>query len=112
MAGNKRFGSLPILGVLYKFGWRSKDMPADAKDDFGETFPDEQRIAVNVEKHKSESGVEQTMLHELIHATLYVSGHSEQLDSKQEEAIVRALENGLYPAIVRLVKMGYFRGAA
>ena len=35
------------------------------------------------------------LLHEVLHAILFLSGHSEQLDQKLEEAIVRAIEHGL-----------------
>jgi predicted SprT family Zn-dependent metalloprotease len=45
---------------------------------------------------------DQTLLHELIHGILYRSGGKFQLDDKQEEALVRALEHGLWQAGYRL----------
>lgn len=45
---------------------------------------------------------DQTLLHELIHGILFRSGGKFQLDDKQEEAIVRALEHGLWQAGYRL----------
>lgn len=45
---------------------------------------------------------ESTLLHEVIHACLFRSGTKFQLDLKQEEGIVRALEHGIYQAGYRL----------
>lgn len=44
-----------------------------------------------------------TLLHEIIHAILFFSGHNELLGEK-EEAIVRALEHGLSDVIDILLK--------
>jgi hypothetical protein len=41
--------------------------------------------------------LEVTLLHEIIHAVLFVSGHSFTLGPAMEEALVRALEAGLGP---------------
>lgn len=40
-----------------------------------------------------------TYLHERIHASLAVSGLSELLDGKLEEAIVVCIENGIFPIV-------------
>jgi hypothetical protein len=44
---------------------------------------------------------EDTLLHEVLHSILYVSGVAELLEGNLEEAIVIALENGLSPIYVR-----------
>lgn len=36
-----------------------------------------------------------TLLHEILHAVLYYSGHSQKFEENDEEALVMALENGL-----------------
>ena len=45
---------------------------------------------------------EQTLLHEVIHALLFRSGHKFDMTPGQEEAIVRAMESGLWDAGYRL----------
>lgn len=63
------------------------------KSVFGEFKGDSRCIEID----KSQSIDEQvsTLFHEMIHAALFVSGHSEMLKLKHEEAIIRALEHGL-----------------
>jgi ssRNA-specific RNase YbeY (16S rRNA maturation enzyme) len=43
--------------------------------------------------------LEDTLLHEIIHAILHISGLAFLLDDKSEEAVVRALEHGLSPLV-------------
>jgi hypothetical protein len=45
---------------------------------------------------------EQSLLHEIIHGILFRSGSKFQLDEKQEEAITRALEHGLWQSGYRM----------
>ena len=45
---------------------------------------------------------DQSLLHEVIHATLFRSGSKFQLEPKQEESLVRALEHGIWQAGYRL----------
>jgi Zn-dependent peptidase ImmA (M78 family) len=45
---------------------------------------------------------QQTLFHEILHASLFISGTKFLLDNKQEEAIVRALESALYPIFLDL----------
>lgn len=47
---------------------------------------------------------EQSLLHEVIHGILFRSGGKFQLDERQEEAIVRALEHGIWQAGYRLTE--------
>ena len=39
------------------------------------------------------------LLHEVIHAAIYLSGNSEGLSANREEAIVLALEHALFPLL-------------
>lgn len=84
-------------------------MAAGSKDDFGETCSDSKRVSINSEKHQRPSDIENTLLHELFHAVLAESGQAEYFTEIQEEALVRALENGMHPLVCRLVELGYFR---
>jgi hypothetical protein len=66
---------------------------------YGETDGTERTIKVDLHKHTSQEQVTSTLFHEMIHAVLHVSGQSELLRGKQEEALVVALEHGLMPNI-------------
>lgn len=75
----------------------------DLTDDDGSCLhglckPDELTIYINSTYPQGQRW--RTLLHELAHLIIGLSGLSEFLDAPQEEAIVIALENGLYPLIV------------
>jgi hypothetical protein len=38
-----------------------------------------------------------TLFHEMVHAVLFLTGHSFRMSESEEEALVRALEHGLGP---------------
>ncbi len=40
------------------------------------------------------------LTHELLHAILFISGHSQKMEEKEEEALVMALESGLGSIII------------
>ncbi len=69
---------LPTNGSLYGEVWAEHPPTIRIRSDL-----------TGVELHK-------TLLHEILHAVLELSGQNQSLRDKQEEAIVRALENGLY----------------
>lgn len=48
--------------------------------------------------------IRSTLLHEALHAVLDITGHSQRLSSDDEEAIVYAIENGLYPVLVKIME--------
>lgn len=53
-----------------------------------------------------------TLLHEIIHAALYVSGLEDVLERKEpglDETIVRVLESALFPLIPAIVKAAAYR---
>lgn len=62
------------------------------KDCHGETDVENLEIRLNP-RHASTSRI--TLLHEIIHVSLGISGVSELLEDKQEEAICRCLEYAL-----------------
>ena len=86
------------MGTKFDVQYTTK-MP---KDDMGETIGNERQIKIRAkltgEKLKA------TLLHEVIHAILHVSGMTEILtkydeDGKLEEGLVVALEHGLTPIV-------------
>jgi hypothetical protein len=48
----------------------------------------------------------ETLFHESLHAALEISGLRETMQNGQEEAVVRCIENALFP----LIKRGIFNG--
>jgi Zn-dependent peptidase ImmA (M78 family) len=62
------------------------------KDDYGETISMERVIRINIQK--AEWTWRPTLVHEMVHAILGVTGHTELLDEKTEEALAIALEHG------------------
>jgi hypothetical protein len=96
--------TLTILGqrwTLTRTNYDPKDMEC-----FGETDTILKNITLFEETIKKFGESEQsTLFHECMHACLSTSGLSALLNEKQEEALVIALENGLYP----LVKSGLFK---
>ncbi len=78
-----------IQGVTYKV--RRKQMK-----DYG--FCDWTNKVIYLKTGMSTQMAEETFLHECLHAILYQSGINFQMDDKFEEAVVRALEHGLYQA--------------
>lgn len=76
-----------ILGIPFKI------KIVDDLEDYGETNGPENVIKLN--KKFSRDKMESTLLHELVHAALYVSGLSQVLDDKMEEGIAICVENAL-----------------
>ena len=87
--------SVPILGE--DFTVKSEEM----KDAAGDTMGGHRRIRIDFSDHDSQDEVESTLLHETMHAILYVSGVSNLLEENVEEAIIVALEHGLHKLYAR-----------
>lgn len=74
-------------------------MPKTLTDSFGVTYFDTKRIYISLEQPRDE--MERTLFHEFCHMVLFLSGHSFNMKEDDEEAVVRALEHGLYPLYKR-----------
>lgn len=48
--------------------------------------------------------IRSTLLHEVMHAVLDITGHSHRFRENDEEAIVYALENGIYPLLKKITE--------
>ncbi len=66
-------------------------------NELGETIGVERKIRIS--NKLSGEQLKSTIIHELLHAILYITGQSERLDHDFEEAIVIALEHGLTPLV-------------
>ena len=92
--------SVVLLGA--KWAVRIADWNDGSMEDFGETDYSSQTITLFTGPHvrwPQKGSMQQTLLHECIHAALSTSGHGELLGDKQEEAVVIALEQALMPLI-------------
>lgn len=97
MSSNSR--KVDILGVPFTVIRSTKKMP-DEKD-HGETVVLDRRIYLNPTVNKTPDEMASTLLHEVIHAILGISGQDQLFKEDQEEGVVTALEHGLYPLIQR-----------
>lgn len=85
--------SLMVMGIPFKI-----DIVEDL-DDFGECVGADRTI--KIKKGQKPDQLKFTLMHEIIHAVFYVTGHSARMRSceaenyDEEEALVLALENGL-----------------
>jgi hypothetical protein len=86
---------IPIMGIPFTITFPVK---VDKKDNHvGESDGTERTI--KVKKSLTDDVKRSTLLHEILHSILYVTGQAENLTEKQEEAIVLALEHGLDPLV-------------
>ena len=90
--------SVTVCGYKFKV-CTGTDLKEDGKEVWGTCDTDEKVITIDSSRPIKEQ--RQILLHEVIHAILFLTGNNEMLseDGKQEEAIVIALEHGLYPLI-------------
>lgn len=84
---HKKPRRIMILGHELTVSFKKK-MP---KDLYGYFQSDPMRIVIKSDLDNWKS----VLTHEVIHAILFISGHSQNMEEKEEEALVMALENGL-----------------
>lgn len=86
----KKPKSVAILGADFEIRYVKS---VDKGDSFGEC--DGPLRIIKIKDSQPDHIVDSTILHEIIHGILYMSGNSEHLSEELEESIVLALENGL-----------------
>ena len=87
--------TLMIMGVEWTIKYTDKLKDDEGDTLMGETDIDKYTITINIKDHDTDSEVARTTLHETLHAIMRMTGQNEMLSEKQEEAIVRAFEQGL-----------------
>jgi hypothetical protein len=86
-----------ILGVPFTVQYVDRLKDTDNSSLSGETDGSQHLIKISKSENATSDRVEMTLLHEIIHAILYISGQSAAIDNNSlEEGIVLALENGLH----------------
>lgn len=87
-----------VMGVPFRVEW---DHHFEDGTQLGET--DGGHRVIRIASHKGREGeLASTLLHELMHAVLYVSGMEDVLDNYRkelDETVVTALEHGLFPLL-------------
>jgi Zn-dependent peptidase ImmA (M78 family) len=94
--------SLLLAGVEWTVLYMSPLKDESDNNLQGDTSPDTRIIRIN--STYSEDRQAQTLLHECMHAVLYMTGQAEHLSPAQEEGIVLGLEHTLWPILPRLLK--------
>jgi len=84
--------SINILGTTYRITKQA------LLQEHGACIPEARQIILDQDLEEPGS----VLLHEVLHAILWESGHSFRLDDRDEEALVRVLESGLWKAGYRL----------
>ena len=72
----------------------------DGAGDWGQTTEDDDgNIVIKIDSKLKGLGLRRTLLHELLHATLEISGIGHLMSDEQEEALVRMHENIYLPLL-------------
>ena len=90
--------SVVVLGKKIKIRRPRKLVDESGNELFGLFDRDKLIIYISQSPHHDK---ESTLLHEILHASLFITGQTETLEHEQEEAIVRAIEHSL----LNLVKL-------
>jgi len=77
-------------------GYHIKVKAASLEEDHGQYDGDTKTIKIDISPANNWGS---TLFHESLHASLDISGVSEVLGSRTEEAVVRCIENALWPLI-------------
>lgn len=85
-----------ILGTIYTVKYLSA---RSMGDDYGETDPDNRLIRIRKPTPSTIESTQATLFHEMLHASLHQSGLTHLLSDDNEEAIVRMLEQFVFPYI-------------
>lgn len=85
-----------VLGKKIKIKRHKKLVDTTKRELFGLFDSDTMTIHLSRSPLHSEKS---TLLHEILHAIMFITGQNEILEFEQEEAIVRAIENGLFPLV-------------
>lgn len=90
----KRPKSVEVLGKNYSIAYTPVKEMEQLLGDI--SFEDK---VIRIRNGLSDVETHNTLLHEIIHAVLYDSGMKFLMSGKMEEALTRALENGLGPLV-------------
>ncbi|MBA2680996.1 MAG: hypothetical protein H0U76_21695 [Ktedonobacteraceae bacterium] len=87
--------SVKVLGVKFRVKYVDGLVNSKADALYGDCDGPGHTIRICTKLNKTPQACEATLMHEVIHAILYLTGQSELLSEDREEALVLSLENGL-----------------
>jgi len=86
-----------VLGIPFEIDYVEKIKDTEDGLLSGESDGSRHKILISRSENETEDRIESTILHEIIHSILYISGHNASLANMAiEEGLVLALENGLH----------------
>lgn len=93
----RRPKSVNVFGIKFTIEYPPDLRDTDGSACCGITDGPDHRIQICSTLNQTQEQVDSTLLHEICHAALYLTGHTEILGEKQEEALVLMFENALAP---------------
>jgi hypothetical protein len=84
-----------VCGLAVKVRFVDKLVDASGNELHGQCLHNERVIEVSKANHKTLAEVEATIFHEALHLILWTTGVTALLKTNTEEAVVRAIENGV-----------------
>lgn len=84
--------SVKLAGHVIRFKYVPSLTDTDGTALFALAYPSDDRIEISTSRPAGEDQVIATVIHELAHCALGISGVAEVLDEKSEEAVCRAVE--------------------
>lgn len=97
---SNRKDSISIGGVEFTIEY-VKGLKDHEEDLQGDTNVDLRRIRISTDYSPDRQA--QTLLHECMHAALYISGQSENLSEAHEEGLVLALDHLIWPLLPKIL---------
>lgn len=93
--------AVSVMGIPYRIEYAPELRDDKGEELFADTDGPGRLIRVSNKQNDTADKFEGTLFHELVHAVFHVTGISEILGDKKEEAVVLALEHGLAPLYKR-----------
>lgn len=92
----RRPTSVSVMGIRYDITYKT-ETPKEGDDLGSVVFEDR---VINIRRGQDDVEFHSTLLHEIIHIVFHNSGMAYLINDEMEEALTRALENGLAPLVV------------
>ena len=83
---------LDVMGIQFEVQYVKQ---VDEDHNAGETDGTKRTIKISTTQNPTEELKHSVLVHEYLHAVLYVTGQSERMGEKEEESLVLALEHAL-----------------
>lgn len=95
MSRSERPRRIKVCGVWFSIQYVEGLVDEKGEAMSGDCAPTTRKIRICTAQNDTPELIEATLLHEVLHAILFVTGQSQHLKSDREEGLVLALEHGL-----------------